>query len=164
MKVGVIFLFIVLILIGYQGFSQGKSMDIQTIDFENFSTFLTKENDTVYVINFWATWCAPCVEELPVFEQINQVYKNKSFKMLLISLDFKSMKTSRLIPFIEKNNLQATVIHLYEPDANSWINKIDTSWTGAIPATLVYKGKQRWFKEGQITYNELYKTINQFLK
>jgi thiol-disulfide isomerase/thioredoxin len=164
MKVGVIFLIIVLILIGYQGFSQGKSKDIQTIDFENFSAFLTKENDTVYVINFWATWCAPCVEELPVFEQINQTFKNKSFKMLLISLDFKSMKTSRLIPFVEKNNLQATVIHLYEPDANSWINKIDTSWTGAIPATLVYKGKKRWFKEGQITYNELYQTINQLLK
>ncbi len=56
--------------------------------FEDFEYLLEKDNDTTYVINFWATWCLPCVKELPEFEEINQHFKDKKFKMILVSLDF----------------------------------------------------------------------------
>ncbi|MDP3445556.1 MAG: TlpA disulfide reductase family protein [Ignavibacteria bacterium] len=137
---------------------------IATLNFEEFQPWLEKENDTVYVINFWATWCAPCVKELPEFESINKNYKDKKFKMLLVSLDFLKNKESRLIPFVTDKNLQAQVVLLYAPNANAWIDKVDSDWSGAIPATLIYKGKKRIFNEGSYTYNELDQIISQLIK
>ncbi|HOI32742.1 MAG: TlpA family protein disulfide reductase [Bacteroidales bacterium] len=125
------------------------------MDFETFQQYLKHENDTVYVINFWATWCAPCVKELPDFEKLNQKYGDKNFKMLLVSLDFRKMYDTRLIPFIEENKLSAEVILLHDPDANAWIDKVDPSWSGAIPATLIYKNSFRLFHEGGYTFDEL---------
>lgn len=136
---------------------------IPTLSFEQFKPLLNKQNDTIYVINFWATWCAPCVEELPDFEKINQKYKNKKFKMILVSLDFKKHKESRVVPFVEQHNLQASVVLLYAPDANAWINKVNKDWSGSIPATLIYSRKKRIFNEGMYTFAELDKIVNELM-
>ncbi|MDN5351004.1 MAG: hypothetical protein PWQ54_2400 [Bacteroidales bacterium] len=125
------------------------------MDFATFQQYLEHENDTVYVINFWATWCAPCVKELPDFEKLNQKFGNRNFKMLLVSLDFRKMYETRLIPFIEENKLSAEVILLHDPDANAWIDKVSPEWSGAIPATLIYKNNFRIFHEGGYTFDEL---------
>lgn len=128
---------------------------IQTVNFKAFEPWLNKSNDTTYVINFWATWCAPCVKELPDFESLNKKYKSKKFKMLLVSLDFMRMKDSRLLPFVAQRKLEAQVLHLHEPDANVWIGTVDQSWSGAIPATLIYNRNHRVFHEGSYTFQEL---------
>jgi thiol-disulfide isomerase/thioredoxin len=125
------------------------------MDFDTFQQYLKHENDTVYVINFWATWCAPCVKELPDFERLNQKFGDRNFKMLLVSLDFRKMYETRLIPFIEENKLSAEVILLHDPDANAWIDKVSPDWSGAIPATLIYKNDFRVFHEGGYTFDEL---------
>lgn len=128
---------------------------IQTVDFKGFEPWLNKSNDTTYVINFWATWCAPCVKELPDFEELNKKYKSKKFKMLLVSLDFMRMKESRLLPFVAQHKLKAQVLHLNEPDANLWIGIVNPTWSGAIPATLIYNRSHRIFHEGSYTFKEL---------
>lgn len=125
---------------------------------------LNKDNDTTYIINFWATWCIPCIKELPDFEAINKTYKNKKFKMLLVSLDFKSQIESSLIPFIDKHKLSAEVIVLSDPNANEWINKVNKDWSGSIPATVIYNKDFYFFHEGNMDYNELNKIITKNLK
>lgn len=139
-----------------------NNTSILTVSFEELEQLIKPKNDTLIVVNFWATWCAPCIEELPYFEKLNQKYKDKKFKMYLVSLDFKRSKESRLIPFVAKNQLKAEVVHLYEPNANSWIDKIDPSWSGAIPATIFIKGENTTFHEGGLTEKELKDIVNNF--
>jgi thiol-disulfide isomerase/thioredoxin len=136
---------------------------IKVIDYKGLQPYLQKKEDTLYVINFWATWCKPCVKELPYFERVNKEFKDEPVRVILVSLDFPKQLESKLIPFIEKNNIQSEVIVLNDPDSNNWINKIDESWSGAIPATLFYSGKTRIFHEKTFTYSELVKIINQNL-
>ncbi|MDP2237440.1 MAG: TlpA disulfide reductase family protein [Bacteroidales bacterium] len=137
--------------------------DVPTIDFKTFEPWLKKQNDTTYVINFWATWCAPCVKELPDFEKINKKYESQKFKMLLVSLDFLRDKEKRLIPFLEKNQLRAEVTLLHAPNANVWIDIVDKSWSGAIPATLIYKNNRKVFHEGGYTFDELDQIISKLI-
>jgi thiol-disulfide isomerase/thioredoxin len=145
-------------------FAYNAKAQIKVHNFESFRPMLSKDNDTTYVINFWATWCAPCVKELPDFEKINKQFRNRKFKMLLVSLDFRKSLETRLIPFVSERGLEAEVVLLHEPDANVWIDKIDPTWTGSIPATLIYNRDFRQFREGSYSYNELYQLIIHNLK
>lgn len=129
---------------------------IPSLDFEAFdSKYLQQKNDTTYIINFWATWCKPCVKELPAFEKINAQYSGQKVKVVLASLDFPDRIEKQVIPFIEKHNLKSEVVLLDDPDANSWIPKVSEEWSGAIPATIIYNQQERKFYEASFTYEEL---------
>lgn len=121
-------------------------------------------NDTVYIFNFWATYCAPCIKELPHFEKINQEYTDKRVKVILVSLDFKSQIKSRVIPFLHRRNISSKVVVLSDPDANAWIDKVSPNWSGAIPATLIVKGSRKEFYEKEFTYEEIRSLTNKFLE
>jgi len=132
---------------------------IATVNFEQLSPRLHMNNDTIYIINFWASWCNPCVKEIPDFEKINSAYKNKKIKMIMVSLDFPNQLESKVLPFIAEQKMTTEVVLLFDPNANSWINKVSPEWTGSIPATLIYKNDFRSFREGSYTYQELKQII-----
>jgi thiol-disulfide isomerase/thioredoxin len=136
---------------------------VKSYDFNKIEPFLHRENDTVYVVNLWATWCAPCVAELPIFEQLQSDHKADKIKVILVSLDMAKDVETKLIPFIQKRGLKSKVIHLHDPDADSWINKVDTTWSGAIPATLIYSSGKRRFYEQSFTAEALDKELKQFI-
>jgi thiol-disulfide isomerase/thioredoxin len=129
---------------------------------DGLAHYLNQKNDTTYVVNFWATWCQPCVEELPHFEEINKKYKENKVKVLLVSLDFGKDIKSKLLPFISRRNIKSDVIVMRETDADSWIPKVDSTWTGALPATVIYNKDMRKFYEKSFTYAELEKEISNF--
>lgn len=139
------------------------TISVDSYTFSGLEPFLKKDNDTTYVVNFWATWCVPCVEELPNFEKLNATYKDKKVKVLLVSIDFPKMAETKLLPFIKTHNLKSEVMLLNDPDANSWINKVDSTWSGAIPATVIYKGKKRQFYEKSFSFEELEGEVRKFL-
>ena len=147
----------------FTGCSSEDRNSIPQTDFAGLEPLLHKQNDTVYVINFWATWCKPCIEELPAFERINREYEGSRVRVILVSLDFPKKYEEQLIPFVEKENLQSTVVHLTEINANKWIDKVDPDWSGAIPATLVYKKGLREFYEQKLSYQELKTIVEQKL-
>ena len=136
----------------------------QPIVYEKFADFeknVIRNDENIYVINFWATWCAPCIKELPYFEQLHQ--QNKNVKVILVSLDSRKDLEKKLIPFIQKKKLTAEVILLSDKDYNSWLDKIDKSWSGSIPATLLIKGNQKLLAERDFeSYTELNDYINSF--
>jgi thiol-disulfide isomerase/thioredoxin len=141
-------------------YSQRQS-EIAVIRFDELEPYLHFQNDTTYIINFWATWCVPCRKELPYFERIHQEFSGKPVKVLLISLDFPSQIESGLIPFLVKNDITASVILLNDPNSNAWINKVDPSWTGSIPATLIYRNEIRNFYEKELDYETIRSLILQ---
>lgn len=118
--------------------------------------------DTVYIINFWATWCAPCVAELPEFNALQNRYANMPVKVLLVSLDFKGDNTFKLARFLEMKKIKPEVVWLSDTDPNVFIPKIDNSWEGSIPATIiVHPGKQfKKFIEGSITEKQVSKIVD----
>ncbi len=121
------------------------SLFIKVLNYDQLKPMLHQDNDTTYVVNFWATWCAPCMEELPYFLALDSLYQNYPMKLVLVSLDFKKDYISKLQPLVRIKKLEDNVVVLEDNNANFWINDIDSSWGGAIPATLVYKGKERAF-------------------
>ena len=130
---------------------------LKVYNFNDLEPLFTNNCEDIHVINFWATWCKPCVAELPYFERL---HSEQNIPVTLISLDMPNLIESKLIPFFKKENLQSTVLVLDDPDANTWIPKISTDWSGAIPATIIIKGEQRKFYEQSFTYETLTEAIN----
>lgn len=137
-------------------------LPFKVVDYDGLEPYLTQYDNKVHVINFWATWCAPCIKELPYFEKVNEAYKDQGLEMLLVSLDFPRQYQSKLVPFMEKKNLKPKVIALDDVNQNRWIPAIDSTWSGAIPATIIYKNDQRKFYEQSFTYEELETEIKHF--
>lgn len=112
--------------------------------------------DTVYVVNFWATWCAPCVAELPYFERLQATYKSKQLKVLLVSMDFES-KYAAVKAFAAKHQLKCEVLMATRKSDQELIDGIDKDWSGALPGTLIVNAKKgiHKFQEREFTYDEL---------
>ena len=144
--------------------SKEEAVKFPIYDFDSFEPMLYKEDNTTYIVNFWATWCKPCIEELPYFEKANAEFKDNNVKVILVSLDMPSMWKSRLEPFVEKKGLQSEVVILDDPKQNTWIPKVSEEWGGGIPATLIYNKGKRSFYERGFTYEELTAELNQFIK
>lgn len=124
-------------------------------------SIITNEN-TIYVINFWATWCAPCVKELPHFEKLNA--ENKNVKVILVSLDFKDQFETKLLPFLEKKNIKSEVVFLADKNYNDWLPKVDKDWSGSIPATWLVHGNKKLFAERDFeNFAELNNYVNNFI-
>jgi thiol-disulfide isomerase/thioredoxin len=137
--------------------------DIPEIDREAITELSHKENDTTYVINFWATWCSPCVKEIGYFEELHKQYASQKLQVILVSLDFPNQKERRVVPFLKEKGITAPVKLMADLDYNSWIDKVDPSWSGALPATLIYNTKERVFLEKELTRSELNEHVKQIL-
>jgi thiol-disulfide isomerase/thioredoxin len=141
-----------------------KAQKVEIIKWPQMEALLHQNNDTTYVINFWATWCRPCVAELPYFEELSKNYSSKKVKVILVSLDFSENAVPRVEPFLQKKNIQSKVVLLDEADPNSWIDKVSTKWSGAIPATIIKHGSKSSFYEQSFNYQQLDSIISIQLK
>jgi thiol-disulfide isomerase/thioredoxin len=147
-------------------FCTASQAQVKMIKGDWITELASTKSDTIYVVNFWATWCKPCVQELPYFEQITKEFSTQKVKVILVSCDFKKQVNSRLIPFIKEKNIRSEVVFMDESNPNTWIDKVDPSFSGAIPSTLILKGNQgfRHFSEGETTYNDLVNIITPLIQ
>lgn len=136
-------------------FSFGQNVPV--IGLNDLETRLENGADTTFVVNFWATWCGPCVKELPFFEKLGEKRMNEKFAVLLVSLDFPNQLESKVIPFVKRKALKSDVLLMDEDNPNAWIPKISEAWSGALPATLFVNAqkKTRHFHEGSFKEGEL---------
>src|SRR5690606_30492640 len=93
------------------------------------------ESKSSLIVNFWATFCIPCIEEIPHFQKQVKAHEKDSVKLLLVSLDLEDDYAS-VAPFTKKKKFTAPIVWLDESNADYFIPKIDSTWTGAIPAAL----------------------------
>lgn len=142
-----------------------QAQQVAVIKLPELQKRLSRPSDTTYVVNFWATWCAPCVKELPYFDQLSTTYANKKVKVLLVSMDYASQLDKKVKPFVLRRGLKSEVVLLNEPDPNSWLDKVDGKWSGALPFTLIYntQKKQRATFEQEFTEAELTAQLQKFL-
>lgn len=139
-----------------------NAQKIKVIKFAELEELMKNSDSKVKVVNFWATWCKPCLEEMPSFKTISEKYRLKDVNVLLVSLDF-TKDLERVNTFAKQRAISKNVVLLNEPDYNSWINKIDPDWSGALPATLILTKSQKEFYEKKFEDNELEKRVEALL-
>ncbi len=146
-------IFAIVLFTGIIGYSQNVRV-IKITDLENR---IRNNSDTTYIINFWATWCVPCVKELPDFDSINNAYINIKVKVILVSLDFKEDLKIKLLPFIATKKIKSEVVLLDELNGNYFIPIVADEWSGAIPATLIVNNRKKTnhFFEKKLNYEFL---------
>ncbi|MEQ8533482.1 MAG: TlpA disulfide reductase family protein [Imperialibacter sp.] len=134
------------------------AQEVEVIKYPQLDAIINAKEDGVKVINFWATWCKPCVEEIGHFEAANKQFRDKGVSVTLVSFDFGKDVEKKVQKFIDKNDLRSRVLVLDETDYNSFIDKVSPSWSGAIPATLIVNSKtgkkqfyEKTFKEGELS-------------
>ncbi len=138
--------------------------NIPVMDFDTFAPRLEQDDGRIHVINFWATWCAPCVREIPAFEQLYENFKEEGVHVLLVSLDDPRHMDNRVIPFVERMALESEVLLLDDTNSNRWIPLVSEEWSGAIPATVIYGRGFSDFYEREFKYEELEAIILSILK
>lgn len=157
------FAVVFILLLSCTGEKGRESIQVQTVDFSMLEPMLMPNDDTVLVVNFWATWCAPCVKEYPYFERAFREYSFKNVRFLMVSLDFPGQLEKSLLPFLKQRDSKLPVVLLDDPDQNTWINRVNPQWSGALPATLIYRGNQKVFFEGPVDYEDISKNIELLL-
>jgi thiol-disulfide isomerase/thioredoxin len=151
-----LFLILLIMVLGFSAVSQ----QAETIKLNQLQEIMRSKSDHIQVINFWATWCAPCIKELPLFEKLGQ--ERSDVKVTLVSMDLDlDPNPEKVHKFVARKKLQSKVLILDERDPNYYINQIDKNWSGALPATIIINGKtgQRKFVEKELHDGDLEKLI-----
>jgi len=128
----------------------------QIISFKQYQNLISNSEKTL-LVNFWATWCKPCVEELPYFEMMQKKYGDDKFEVLLISLDFLEEYETKFLPYLKDNQIVSKCYLLDYSKNKNWINEVNPQWSGALPATIMYSNKEKinFFKEGELSLPQL---------
>jgi len=126
------------------GMAMGRCADapreLRVVGLSDLQTVIEGPGEAVRVINFWATWCAPCVKEMPLFEELNK--SRRDVEVTLVSLDMDmDPNADKVRKFVKEKEIKSQVLILDAGDPNEWIDKVDAGWSGALPATLVINSK-----------------------
>ena len=122
--------------------------------------------DKPTIFNFWATFCKPCIEEIPYFQELTKKYESAGVQLVLISLDLSEAYPKQIASFATKFKFDAPVKFLDETNADLFCPVVDSSWSGAIPASLFVNNKTgyRKFYEEQISKKKLENEIQSMVK
>jgi thiol-disulfide isomerase/thioredoxin len=146
--------------------SDGFSQKADIISLPDLEEIINQQSNDIKVINFWATWCRPCVKELPYIDNLSRNIEDKKIDVVLVSLDFAEDFEKKLLPFLQKREIKSQVKLLDETNYDYMIDRIDESWSGAIPATLIIDSQtgRRIFLEKELGDGELEQIISNFIK
>ncbi|HEY0261674.1 MAG TPA: TlpA disulfide reductase family protein [Chitinophagales bacterium] len=137
---------------------------VTAINLQQLQNKVQQQSDTLYVVNFWATWCRPCVKEMPYFEEANKQFAAQKVKVIFVSLDAPK-DLVRVNKFMVEKNISAETFLLDAGNPNVWIDQIEPKWSGSIPATILYKnGKKVGFFEHDFEQQSLDSLIKTNIK
>ncbi len=139
---------------------------VELLSFKELTEKIAADTSKLKIVNFWATWCVPCVAELPYFSKLDSAYRTQGIKVWLVSLDLPSQLKMKVIPFVKRRKITRPVILLNEANPNDWIDKVSSRWSGTIPATwfLDTHNQTIHFHVGEYSYEELEKLVQANLR
>jgi thiol-disulfide isomerase/thioredoxin len=152
-----LFFFVLLSVLSAHSYGQAP----EVVKWNGLNKVLESKSGNITIVNFWATWCAPCVKELPLFEKLHAEAR-PGVSITLVSLDLDlDPNPEKVYKFVERKKLQSRVLILDEKDPNQWIDKVDSNWSGSLPATLIINQKtgQRKFLEKELHEGDLERII-----
>lgn len=156
--------YVFLVILFLPSFLSGQPDQTAIVKLKDLKEIIQMPEEKIKVINFWATWCAPCIKELPLFERLND--ERNDVSVILVSMDLDlDPNPEKVYKFISRRGIRSRVLLLNEKDPNSWIDQIDSNWSGALPATLIINTKtgQRKFIEKELHPGELENLIEELL-
>ncbi len=145
--------------------SKGKNVELVTMD--ELTDILNNTGDELIVCNFWATWCKPCIEEMPFFDKLQDEFKEDEVRVIFVSVD-DIKNTDKVKTFVRQKQVRSQVMQMNEDNKalKSWFSKIQGGWEGDIPATLFIRtdGDIKTFYTGRFdTYEELRAALHPLL-
>lgn len=142
-----------------------STQTVDVISLPDFQKWVKKETDTLYIFNFWATWCKPCIEEMPDFEKLAVTMKDKKVKLIFVSIDNFDNSLKKVQRFVDKNQIVSKVVLLDYDKPDELISRIDKSWNGTIPATMFVdnNNKTKLFYQQEFSYPELQAIVSPLL-
>lgn len=145
--------------------SQPAPDNAKIVSLRDLLNGIDQPTEKIKVLNFWATWCAPCIKEIPLFEKLNK--EDDDVLVLLVSVDLDlDPNPQKVYNFIQRRGIVSDVLILDATDPNSWIDMIDPAWSGALPATLLVNSKtgRRIFVEKEMHDGDLERIITELRK
>lgn len=164
---GSIVLLILIHVVLAQPPGKGAAPPLISLDAKGIDALRAKHKGDVLVINFWATWCKPCVQEFPELVKLQQTYANNNVEVMFISIDDDDAKTKRkVVSFLKKMNITTSSYLKRRGNDEAFINAVHPNWSGALPTTLVYKrnGELAAMKSEELNFDELQRLIVPLLK
>jgi thiol-disulfide isomerase/thioredoxin len=142
-----------------------SAQEIRKINIVDLTSYIEKSNHPL-IVNFWATYCVPCVHEIPYLQSESAKNKDDGVELILVSLDLPDFYPSKIAAFVKKEQYTASVLWLNETNADYFCPKIDKSWSGGIPSTLFVNNKTHYrkFFERQLTQPQVQENIKALLK
>lgn len=137
-----------------------EPVDLELIDDAGIKALLENDTDNLLLINVWATWCGPCITEMPDFVEINRMYRGRDFELITISADRPDKKT-KAHEFLKKIQASNKNYIYNSDDKYQLIEAIDPEWQGALPYTLLVEpgGKVVYRVQGPIVPQQMKKMI-----
>ena len=113
-----------------------EPVTLETIDARGVTTLAHNDTKNLRLINVWATWCGPCVAELPELIDLQRMYRGRGFELVTLSADDPATK-SHVLDFLKQRHIAATNYLFNSDDHDALINALDKKWEGPLPHTLL---------------------------
>jgi thiol-disulfide isomerase/thioredoxin len=138
---------------------------LPSIDVGGIKTLVEKHRGKVLVLNIWATWCVPCVEEFPDLIKLARDLDQKDVSFVGVSIDEPEDSTSKVLPFIRRQAVPFEILLKSPGHDEQFINALNSNWTGAVPVTFIFDatGKQRRMMAGKQRYDSLRKAVEEII-
>ena len=132
---------------------------------DDIKSIMDANKGKVVLLNFWATWCKPCVKEFPDLVKLQNNYKDKGFVLVFISADMPEEIKSKVTPFLNQEKVDFTTYYIGSDKPEDIINYVDKDWQGAIPSTYIYdkEGNVKTSILGTKSYEQFESEITKYL-
>lgn len=146
--------------------SGSKVPFLEQIDTHGIERVFKQHRGEVLVVNIWATWCVPCVEEFPDLVKLSNDLQNRHVRVIGISIDDPEDSTSKVIPFLKRYSVPFGNFLKAAGNDEEFINALNKKWSGAVPTTFLYdaSGKQQAMMIGKQRYETLRKAVEGIIR